>query len=131
MPPAMAMVTHAAEPTVLKARKRNHPIFVAPASGGAMSASPGTNLATSSAFEPQRSKRDCVSLTHESGVSDIRHKSFITLLPYTLPARNQTLSAATQAKMVQRNNAVGEIVPCAAHAPATIRVGITGTGNPS
>src|SRR6266850_2528534 len=131
MPPVMATVTHAAAPTAAKARKRGQAIFVAPASGGAMSDSPGTNLATSSAFEPQRSKRDCVSLTHESGVSDIRHNSFMTPLPYTLPAMNQTLSAATHAKMAQANNATGEIVPCAAHAPATISVGITGTGSPS
>src|ERR1700730_5911497 len=131
MPPVMATLTHAAEPKALYTRKRSQPIFVAPASGGAMSANPGTNLATSSAFAPQRSKRDCVSLTHESGVSDIRHNNFMTPLPYILPARKQTLSAATQAKMAQGNNAAGDIVPCAAQAPATIRVGITGTGSPS
>src|SRR4051794_10252587 len=117
MPPPIATLTHAAEPAVVKARKRSQAIFVAPASGGAIRASPGTNLATSSAFEPQRSKRDCVSLTHESGVSDIRHNSFMTLLPYILPARNQTLSAPTHARMAPANNATGEIVPCAAHAP--------------
>src|ERR1700716_182474 len=131
MPPMTATPTHAAEPTVLKARKRSQAICVAPASGGAMSANPGTNLATSSAFEPQRSKRDWVSLTHESGVSDIRHNNFMTPLPYTLPARNQTLSAATHAKMAAANSAAGDIVPSAAQAPATIRVGITGTGSPS
>ncbi len=54
---------------------------VAPASGGAISESPGTNLATTSAFMPQRSKRDCVSLTQESGVSEMRHRVFITPLP--------------------------------------------------
>src|SRR5258708_22118252 len=122
MPPATATPTHAAEPKVLKTRKRSQAIFVAPASGGAMSANPGTNLATSSAFEPQRSKRDCVSLTQESGVNDIRHNSFMTPLPYTLPARNHTLSAATHAVMAAANNATGDIVPWAAQAPATIRV---------
>src|SRR5579862_9879663 len=131
MPPAMATLTHAAEPRVLKARKRNQAILVAPASGGAMRANPGTNLATRSAFEPQRSNRDCVSLTQESGVSDIRHNNFMTPLPYTLPARNQTLSAATHAKMAPANSAAGDIVPWAAQAPATMRVGITGTGSPS
>jgi hypothetical protein len=55
----------------------------------------------------------------------------MTPLPYTLPARNQTLSAATHATMAQANNAEGDIVPCAAQAPATIKVGITGTGSPS
>src|ERR1700737_2593107 len=131
MPPAMATLTHAAEHRALYTRKRSQCILVVPASGGAMSANPGTNLATSSAFEPQRSKRDCVSLTQESGVSEIRHNSFMTPLPYTLPARNQTLSAATHAKMAPANNAAGDIVPSAAQAPATIKVGITGTGSPS
>ena len=54
---------------------------VAPANGGAMVARPGTNFATTSAFTPQRSNRDCVWLTHESGVSDTRHNVFITRLP--------------------------------------------------
>ena len=73
--------THSAAPAVLNTRKRGQPMRVAPANGGAMVARPGTNFAITSAFTPQRSKRDCVWLTHESGVSDTRHSVFITRLP--------------------------------------------------
>src|SRR3954470_3616954 len=130
MPAIRTTPTQAAAPRVLYARKRNQAIRVAPANGGAMSDSPGTNFATIRALEPQRSKRDWVSLTQESGVNDIRHNSFMTPLPYTLPAKNQALSASTQAMTAPANNCVGETVPCAASAPPTISVGNTGTGRP-
>ena len=66
---------------------------VAPAIGGAIVARPGTNFAMTSALTPQRSKRDCVSLTHESGVSEILHNSFMTPLPNRRPARYHAMSA--------------------------------------
>ena len=53
----------------------------APASGGAMMARPGTNLAMTSELTPQRSKRDWVWLTHESGSREMRHSVFSTRMP--------------------------------------------------
>ena len=54
---------------------------MAPASGGAMMARPGTNLAITRELIPQRSKRDCVWLTQESGSSEIRQSVFSTRIP--------------------------------------------------
>ena len=63
IPPPSHVPTQRAPPKVLKSSNRCQPMRVAPASGGAMVARPGTNFAISRAFTPQRSKRACVSLT--------------------------------------------------------------------
>ena len=60
---------------------RIQPMRIAPASGGAMMASPGTNLAMMSELTPHRSKRICVLLTQESGSSDILHRVLSTRMP--------------------------------------------------
>ena len=60
---------------------RSQPMRMAPASGGAMMARPGTNLAITSELMPQRSKRVCVWLTQESGSREILHSVFSTRMP--------------------------------------------------
>ena len=55
-PASSAAPTHSAPPSVLKAEKRAKRMPTAPASGGAIIARPGTNLAKIRAFAPQRSK---------------------------------------------------------------------------
>src|SRR4029077_15726020 len=104
---------------------------VAPASGGATSASPGTNFATSSTFAPQRSKLVWVWLTQESGVRETRHSRFITRPPKTRPATYHTASPIRQAPSARVNTAPAGSRPSPAIAPATISVGTAGTGRPS
>jgi hypothetical protein len=81
MPKPSATATHRTDPALLKATNLVQPMRMAPAMGGAMIASPGTNLAITSALTPQRSNRVWVSLTQESGSSEIRHSVFNTRIP--------------------------------------------------
>jgi len=81
MPAASATPTQIIAPSVLSARNRSQPMRIAPASGGAMMASPGMNLATSSELMPHRSNRLWVWLTQESGSREILHRVFKTLMP--------------------------------------------------
>jgi hypothetical protein len=60
IPAASKLPTHSIALAVLKTPNRNHPIRMAPASGGAMIASPGMNFAITKELTPHLSKRDCV-----------------------------------------------------------------------
>ena len=60
---------------------RGQPMRMAPASGGAIVASPGMNFAITNEFTPQRSKRICVWLTQESGSRETRHRVLSTRMP--------------------------------------------------
>src|SRR5450755_1497465 len=122
--------THRAAPSELKDKNRIQPIRVAPASGDAMIDSPGTNFATRSAFEPHRSKRLCVWLTHESGVREIRHNTLMTLLPYTRPAMYQLVSAARHAATAPSNSSPAAMLFPEATAPATTHARIARSGPP-
>src|SRR6185312_16662150 len=98
--------THTTEPARLNAANCANPIRVAPASGGAISDRPGTNLATNRALPPQRSKRVWVWLTQESGVREMRHNSFITRLPYRRPDRYHAVSPMKQAATAPMQSAL-------------------------
>jgi len=130
-PTMSAAPTHSAAPAALNAANRPKRMRVAPASGGAIIDRPGTNLAMTSARGPQRSKLACVWLTQVSGVSEMRHRSFITRAPYLRPARYQLLSPMRQAATARANTADAGSRPFAARAPATTSVGTAGRGRPS
>jgi hypothetical protein len=81
MPAASPLPTQIAPPIALSPRNRGQAMRMAPASGGAMMAKPGTNLAIIRELTPQRSKRDWVWLTQESGSREMRHSVFSTRIP--------------------------------------------------
>ena len=81
IPAAIAAPAQITTPMPLKTRNDGQPRRVAPASGGAMVERPGMNFESTSVSFPQRSKRNSVWRTQESGESDTRHRSFITRRP--------------------------------------------------
>ena len=56
-----------------------------PASGAAMAFSPGTNFDMSRTFAPFFPKLTCVRRTHESGSSEMRHRTCRTRTPFLRP----------------------------------------------
>src|ERR1700679_1483015 len=108
-PAANQQPTQRTAEQVLRRINRCRPMRMAPAKGGAMIAKPGTNLAMTNEFTPQRSKRVCVSLTHLSGSGENLHSVFITWMPYLSPTRYQPQSAATQAITEQSSSDAREI----------------------
>src|SRR5579863_2614673 len=131
MPASSAAPIHSADPSVLSAAKRASLMWVAPASGGAIIDSPGTNLAMIRALTPQRSKLLCVWLTQISGVSEMRHSSFMTRPPLRRPAAYQVASPMMQASSAAANTPAAGRRPAAASAPANSSAGRAGTGRPS
>ena len=87
-------------------------------------ARPGTNLAITSELIPQRSKRDCVWLTQESGSRDIRHSSLQHLDAVDLAHQVPTAVGREAGEhATAANSGPAAKWPSAAIAPATIRVG--------
>ena len=104
---------------------------IAPASGGAIVARPGMNLPRTRVIPPQRSKWFSVWRTHESGDSEMRQRVVMTRRPYCRPATYQAESPIMEAAKATPKTAGADSVPSTASAPATISVGIAGSGTPS
>ncbi len=81
IPAPIAPPAQIVTPRPFSRRNDGQPSRIAPASGGAMVERPGMNFEKTSVSFPQRSKRNSVWRTQESGERETRHRSFITRRP--------------------------------------------------
>jgi hypothetical protein len=130
MPSVMKSMVQIVAATTSKATKRVQVMPSAPAIGAATTDTPGRNLAAISELPPQRVISVSLWRTHESGESEIWHKSFITRCPCQRPAWNQAPSPARLATMEPASTATHDSSPVTARPPATTSKGEAGTGAP-